>query len=141
MRSLAVPAYPKRLSLLTLVFGIVVFLWLTPEDSVWLVSVLGAGLALILAAHGLFKWSAGRVFPARVWFPGAVLLGAAVGAGATVMTMLLMLMKTSLHNHLYPDYSIGVMGGIVQRIIPWTAAGALVGLAAALILSIRLSNS
>lgn len=137
MRPLHIPPYPKRLSLLTLLFGIIVFLWLTPEDSVWFVSVLGVVLSLILAAHGIFKWVAGRTFPARIWFPAAVALGAVVGAGAVLMTMLLMLMKTSVHNHLYPDYSIGVMDGILQRIMPWTLAGALAGLAGALFLSAR----
>ncbi len=138
-KPLLIPAYPRRLSLITLVYGIGVFLWLSPEDSVWLVALLGTGLSLILTAHAVFKLGSGRRLRARVWFPGAVALGAIVGMGAALMTMLLMLMKTAVHNHLYPDYSFGVMAGIFQRVGAWAVAGALVGLAGALLLSIRRS--
>jgi len=137
MHPLTIPAYPKRLSLITLLFGIGVFLWLTPEDTVWLAALLGVGIALIGTAHAVFKFASGRTFRARTWFPGLIGIGAASGAGAVVATIGLMLIKTSVHNHLYPDYSLGVMAAMAQRLGSWSLAGACIGLAVALLLAMR----
>jgi hypothetical protein len=129
-----VPPYPKLLTLLTLLFGAFVFLWLgTEEDSVWLVSLLGLEIALLPTLHGLFRF-AGRTFSARVWIGTAVSLGALVGAGAGVGTILLMLMKTSMHSHVFPDYPFPLIRGVFERLPAWTVAGALVGLAGALLM-------
>ncbi len=129
---LTVPPYPQLLSRLTLVFGIFLFFWMSAEDSVWLVTVLGLGVSLLAAAHATFRFK-GRTFRARYWIPTAMVLGALVGAGTVVVTVVLMLMKTSLHSHIYPDYPFPLISGIVERLVPWTVAGALVGLSVALI--------
>jgi hypothetical protein len=130
---LTIPPYPKWLSALTLIYGVFTFMWMGAEDSVWLVTVLGLGLALLCVAHGVFRLK-GRTFAPRLWVPAAIILGAATGAGTALITMLFMVMKVSLHNHLYPDYPFPLISGIAGRLLPWTAAGALVGLALALIL-------
>ncbi len=130
---LTIPPYPKPLTWITLLYGIFTFFWLSAEDSVWLVSVLGLGLSVLCAAHAVFRLT-GKKFPRRYWLPRMVALGALVGAGAVAATVLFMVMKTSLHGHVYPDYPFPLISGIVERLLPWTAAGALVGLALTLII-------
>ena len=137
---LTVPPRPRWLPTVTILYGVFTFVWMGAEDSVWLVTVLGFGLALLCAAHGVFRLK-GRTFQRRSWFPAIVALGAAIGAGTALATMLFMVMKTSLHNHIYPDYPFPLISGIAARLLTWTAAGALVGLAVALLLSRESSSS
>ena len=110
------------------------FFWLSAEDSVWLVSLLGLILALLSVIHTVFRLASMRTFRPRMWIPGMIALGALVGAGGIVATMLIMLVKTSLHGHIYPDYPFPLISGMAERLGVWTLAGALVGLALALIL-------
>jgi len=125
---LTIPPRPRRLVLITALYGMILFVWMSAEDSVWLVSLFGLGLSLLIAAHSLFRL-AGRTFPARTWMPGAVIGGALVGAGASLATVLLMVIKTAWHAHIYPDYSFPLIAGIAERLPAWGLAGALVGLA------------
>lgn len=125
---LTIPPRPRRLALLTLLFGMILFVWMSVEDSVWLVSLFGWGLSLLIAAHSLFRF-AGRTFPARTWQSAVVIGGALVGAGASLATMLLMVIKTAWHAHVYPDYSFPLIAGIAARLPAWALAGMLVGLA------------
>jgi hypothetical protein len=129
---MTIPPYPRRLSLITLLYGIFVFVWLSWEDSVWLVTVLGFGLSLLAGVHAMFRFG-GRRVTRRLFIAGAALLGALIGAGTVAATVLLMLIKTSMHSHVYPEYPFPLISGIVERLLPWTAAGALAGLALALI--------
>jgi hypothetical protein len=132
--SFTISPYPRLLTFLTLLFGAFVFVWLgTEEDSVWLVSLLGLGISLLATAHAIFRLS-GRTFPPRVWIMAAVALGALIGAGAVAGTILLMLMKTSMHSHIFPDYSFPLISGIFERLPTWILAGALFGLASALLI-------
>jgi hypothetical protein len=130
---LTIPPYPKRLTLITLLYGIFTFIWMSAEDSVWLVTALGLSLSLLILAHGVFRLG-GRTLSARLWIPATIILGTLVGAGTVAVTVLFMLMKTSLHSHVYPDYPFPLIGGMVERLLPWMAAGALAGLAVALII-------
>jgi hypothetical protein len=127
-----IPKMPWWLKLITLIYGVFTFVWLSAEDSIWLVSVIGFGFALLCVLHGVFKLH-GRTFAQRLWIPATVGLGALTGAGASLATALIMLMKTSLHGHLYPDYPFLVVAGIIERLPAWTIAGALVGAAIVLL--------
>ncbi len=138
---LHIPSYPRPLSLITLAYGIAAFLWLTPEDSIWLAAVFGAAGACILAAHAVFRVAGGRDLPGRVWFPGTIISGGAIGAGATLVTAVLMLIKTSLHSHLFPDYPLAVLLGILARAPVWAAAGALIGVGVALLMTTLVQRS
>jgi hypothetical protein len=133
---LTVPGPPKALTMLTLGFGIFAFVWLSAEDSVWLVSVLGTILAILCTLHAIFRLK-GKIFSARIWIPGVLGVTALTGAGASVATVLFMVIKTSLHGHIYPDYPFPLIAGIVERMPAWTLAGALIGVALALIIPLR----
>jgi hypothetical protein len=127
-----IPRFPTSLAVITLIYGMFTFMWLSAEDSVWLVSVLGAMMSVLSVLHGVFRLKR-RTYPARLWVPGLILLGALSGAGSVVGTVILMVMKTSLHSHVFPDYPFPLIAGIVERVPVWTLAGALIGLALALL--------
>jgi hypothetical protein len=138
VKALFISHAPRRLRGVTLGYGVILFLWLTPEDSIWLAAALGAGLSLLASVHLLFRLVGGRTLSARQWFAGMVGLSALCGAGTAPAAALLMLVKVAAHSHAYPDYPVGVFAGIFQRLPLWTAAGALAGLALALIFWDRL---
>ena len=73
--------------------------------------------------------------------PAAIVVGGVIGAGAVISTILLMFMKTSLHNHIYPDYTFSLMAGIAERLPAWIIAGGLIGLAMALAYAQRTNSS
>src|SRR4051812_1752173 len=131
---LTIPGKSKWLRLVTILYGMFTFVWMGTEDSIWLAAVLGFGFTLLCVLHGIFRVWQGRLFAPRLWIPATIALGAITGAGASLSTVLIMLMKTSLHGHLYPDYPFPVLAGIIERLPAWTLAGALVGLALALLL-------
>ena len=136
--NVSIPVYPRRLTLITVLFGIVVFVWLSPDEQGWLVIPLGIGMAALTAAHAVFRFGGrlqGRPIPIRWWRLGLIALGALIGAGSTVTTALLMLFKSALHQHVFPDYPLIVIVGILERAPAWSLAGALIGVAAVFILS------
>jgi hypothetical protein len=117
------------------VYGVVVFIWLSLEDkSVVSVSVLGTGLSLLLTLRlarqiGIYPPRPRSGRGARGEGIILLLLGMLCGAGATSATDLLMLIKTSLHSHIYPDYPLPLMTAMLTRLPAWSIAGALIGVA------------
>jgi hypothetical protein len=134
---LHIPLYPRRLTLITVLFGIGVFMWLSPDEQGWLVIPLGIGMATLIAIHTVFRlgtrWQ-DRAISVRWVRIGVVALGALIGGGSAITTALLMLFKSALHNHVFPDYPLIVVLGILQRLPLWSLAGVLIGLAVALLL-------
>jgi hypothetical protein len=108
----------RYLSLYTLIYGIVVFLWLSPDEQTWFVAILGWIGAVLITARIVIRFGL-RLDP--------ILIGAVIGAGATVCTVLLMFLKTSLHAHVIPDYPLATMIGVAERLPAWALAGALFG--------------
>ena len=60
-------------------------------------------------------------------------IGAGVGAGTALITALLMIWKTGMHAHPFPDYPTGLILDILRRAPMWALAGILVGVALALL--------
>ena len=119
-------------------YGALLLAWLTPEDNtIFVVSLLGAGLSLMIVLLVVLRWFGGRTLAPRQWIPGLVLLGALLGFGAVWMTVFLMVFKNGWHGHAAPDFPGVVVVGIINRAIPWTVAGALLGGAAALVRGAR----
>jgi hypothetical protein len=122
-------------------YGALLMVWLSVEDgTVFVVSVLGAGLSLVIVWLALMRWFGGRELTPRQWIPGFVLLGALAGFGAVWMTVFLMVFKNAWHAHAALDFPGEVVVAIVQRLIPWTVAGALLGGAAALVRNAELES-
>lgn len=108
-------------------YGITLFFWLSAEDNGWIVAALGAILGLLMTVRIATQWEQCR---AAFWF--YPLFGALAGALGMAGTLLLMLIKTSIHGHLYPDYPFLLMVAFATRLPAWIAAGALLGTAVAL---------
>lgn len=132
--ALRLPERGPRLRWLALLYGLVLFIWLGLEDDfvqpVVLLGWLMAGLLLLFWLSGRYG---GRMVAARLLPPGGALLGALLGAGASLCTVALMFFKNARHAHLYPDYPVEMMAAVLERAPDWALAGALVGLALALI--------
>ena len=132
--NMRLPQTNSRTIFLLLGYGLVLLLWLSLEDNGTLsVALLGTGAAALFTIIALLNRIGGYVLPMRFWFTGLIGLGAAIGALSTLTTTLLMFFKTSWHNHGFPDYPPAMMLAMLQRLPVWMLAGALIGLAIALI--------
>jgi hypothetical protein len=120
--------------LIVLGYGFTTLLWLQLEDNhVLPVTLLGlAGVTLLGIFWALSKFG-GSALPLRIVVLGVMLLGALIGVGTALATALLMLFKTGMHAHLFPDYPPGLMIATLQRAPLWGLAGALAGLGLALL--------
>lgn len=128
-----VPSYPRWLSLATLSYGIAAFIWLTPEDTLWVAVLLGLLGALLAVLHLTYHKFGGRRISERSRFLGMIALGAGIGGGAACVTAGLLFLKSSIHAHLFPDYPLAYLLAVLSRAPVWALAGALIGLAAALL--------
>lgn len=139
---MTIPHAGRRLRLLTLAYGGMLLLWLSAEDSaVWPVTGFGLGLATLMLLLTLSDKLGGRRIPARVLPLAASLIGAVVGLGTAVTTVLLMFFKNAVHAHVFLDFPPGLMLAIVQRAPVWGLVGGLGGLGLALMwLALRLHD-
>ena len=125
----AIPAPNPVSRLLMVMAGMVILGWSGLEDKdVVAVTALGWTLAGLTVMIGLMSRFGGRTLGTDSLHKPAALVGSAVGALASLMTVLLMLFKNLLHGHVYPDYPPGLMLGILERLLAWGLAGGLAGL-------------
>jgi hypothetical protein len=106
--------------------GLASFVWLGWEDPSPVVVILMASLisvawAITLIKRGTLLEQTGLMR----WLLVSGLLGAAVGPLAAI----LMVLKTGLHGHAPPDFTIEDVLRALQLIPAWAASGALLGLA------------
>ena len=114
--------------------GLTALLWLGMEDVTLLpVVLLALALSSSLIAVGITGRFGGRMLSRRELVCAGLAAGAAGGAGTSLTTAGLMLLKTAFHNHAEPDFGLPVMGAVLKLIPGWAAAGALVGLGAVLL--------
>jgi hypothetical protein len=127
--SLYIPERSRRLRWLALLDGLVMLMWLSRENNnVVTATVLGWALAILLLVFMVTGQLGGRLISVRRVVLGGVVLGAVAGLGSAITTTGLMLFKNALHAHVFLDYPVHVMVGILARTPIWTLAGALVGL-------------
>ncbi len=94
------------------------------EDStVWPVALLGAGVSVLAVLWWLLHRD--RPGPIREALLLALVTGGMTGTGASLATAALMFFKNARHAHLFPDFPVGQIGGILQLAPVWGAAGAL----------------
>jgi hypothetical protein len=112
----------------------VILIWLGMEDSSLLLPVLlGGVLATILGLLAALEHYGGQAVPSGRFLGGSILFGGVIGASAAIVTILLMVIKTSLHGHPYPDYPLPVLLVVLARLPAWGLAGMLTGLGVGLL--------
>ena len=77
-----------------------------------------------------------RLLSTRSWLLLVAALGAAVGLGGGVLTLVLMAIKTGLHAH-GPEFSTAEVNWVLRQIPVWTAVGLLAGLGVGLLVMAR----
>lgn len=123
--------HPRWLALLTLLSGLITFVWLSLEENgILSVTVMGVCLALLSVTHMLYTYA---VFGGLRRGVRYALIGALSGGGAALAAAGLMFLKTAIHAHAVPDYPLATILGMAARTPIWAAAGALLGASAALI--------
>jgi hypothetical protein len=129
-----IPVRSRGLRWLALGYGLIVFLWLSPEDTrIAPVVMLGLGLSALLVILTITGSLGGRQIPALYVIPGGLALGAITGVGTAITTTGLMLIKNGLHAHFFLDYPPNLMLAILERAPIWGIAGGLIGLSLAFI--------
>ncbi len=120
----------RWLRLCGLVYGLLVFLWLSPEDSLIAPPLmLGVVGVLLLLTRWLLRWRGGQ----RVALvPLAAGMGAAAGAGGVLAAVALMFFKNALHAHEFADYPLGLLLTLLARAPLWGLIGLLLGIGLAL---------
>jgi hypothetical protein len=123
-----IPKPSRHTRNLTLIYGLVVFLWFTPEDNQVLpVTLLGWGMAALAVLLLVVNKLGGRIIPARYAALFALVAGIGVGIGSSVTTVALMFFKNALHAHVFFDFPVPMMLAILERAPYWGLAGGLVG--------------
>ena len=119
---------PSRANLLFRVLVLVylgaLFVWLPLEDTDEWTAITFAGFLCVLATAGINLRMPERIRKAWWILP---LQGALSGLALTPLAILLMAMKTGLHNHSVPDYTTQHLYNVVNDTPLWVIAGLLIG--------------
>jgi hypothetical protein len=128
---------PKRagwLRWVTILWGLIGFLWLGQEDNHILpVALLGGGASSLTLVLWAINRYGGQTLKHGLPFilTGA---GAVVGLGGVAFTVGLMIFKNVRHAHLTPDYPNALLGAMINLAPAWMLAGACFGLGLGLII-------
>jgi len=130
-----VPTYSRQMRWLIIGYGILVFLWLGPEDNhVWPVVFISMGAAALILTQWLLRRFGGQDISETYILPMGMTIGGIIGLATAVITALLMLFKNARHAHVFPDFPPGLMGAVLERAPVWTIAGSIFGLGVGLLL-------
>ena len=113
--------------------GLLWFLWVGYEDQgLVAVTIVGASLSLAIGITAARRQLGDREMTERRWILSTAGLGLGCGALVSLITAVLILVKTSLHTHPYLDFSAGDIRVLLTSTPVWATGGLLVGLAAGL---------
>ena len=108
--------------------GLLWFIWLSYEDRSLTSVMLVAAAILMAASLTIFYrsiWQ--RDLPGSRGFFWIALLGLVAGLSMSLLTVGLLVVKISLHNHSVPDFSVLDMVSVLSRIPIWGIVGLLSG--------------
>jgi prepilin signal peptidase PulO-like enzyme (type II secretory pathway) len=129
-----IPASDYRLRIVAIMWGVAILAWLSIEDTTTLpVTILGTGASVV----GVWLWLTTRYHGQDMGLLLWAVLGASMGMGAIVCATALMFFKTAWHSHLYPDFPTPMLLAMLARVPWWAIAGAMLGLAVALLRQYR----
>lgn len=132
------PRRHRRAPFVAVGYGAGIFVWLSLEDQhVLPVTLISAGAALLIAYFTLTRRYGGMSVAPRDLLIGAALIGAGIGAGTALVAALLMVWKTGMHAHPFPDYPPALILDLLRRAPTWALAGACAACALALLTFVR----
>ncbi len=121
----AVPKALRRLRILALFLGAAIFVWLPFEDLTPRGYFVFAALICSLSAAWLAfrcRWSTTRAVT-------ALLLGGFAGLAVAPLAVALMVLKSGLHAHPTPDFTLQQVWAVLRLAPVWGMAGLLASLA------------
>lgn len=122
-----IPPFNYINRLLIIVTGITLLIWSGLEDNqVIAVVILGWVLAIFATLSFIQSRFGGQSMQSNTLLKLSPILGAIIGASASLITMLLMLFKDVRHGHVFPDYPPQLMIAIIERLPVWAIGGGLV---------------
>jgi cell division protein FtsX len=116
----------RTLRIAAIVLGVSILIWLSLESRDVREALLLAGILSLLGAAAI--WNRLPKTIRGYWLP---MFGAVFGLLVPVLAALLMVLKTGMHAHSVPDFTLGQIFSVLQLIPVWVAVGAVLGLAAA----------
>ncbi len=119
-----IPPTNYKTRLIIIVTGITVLLWSGLEDNnAVAVSLLGWVVATLSVVIFIMSNMGGQHFTQTSLLKISPLIGAIIGAAATLVTVLLMLFKNVRHAHVFPDYPPQMMLDTLTRLPFWAVSG------------------
>ena len=132
MFTIPYPNYKNRL--LNIALGIIVLVWSSLEDNqVGGVVLLGWIVAIISVAHFMMSRFGNQTYTVKSLIKLSPLVGASIGASASIITALLMLFKVIRHSHVFPDYPPEMILAILERLPVWSLSSGLIALGLSLV--------
>lgn len=126
------PNYKNRLLIIAL--GIVILVWSGLEDNqVFGVVALGWIIAIVSVTNVIVSRYGGQSYSSSIVKKFSPLVGASIGASASVITALLMILKTIRHSHVFPDYPPQMILAILERLPIWTLSAGFIGFGLSLV--------
>jgi len=115
----------RRIRILALILGILIFAWLPFEDTNlrWLIL-----LAIALCAWGTVRLLTGFPSSARIGVWIYPISGALAGIAVVPTAIVLMIIKSGSHGHGTADFTIGQVVSLILRTPVWVISGILIGL-------------
>jgi hypothetical protein len=121
-----------------LVLGVFILLWLTVEDRSELVVLLLSALICIWIG----VWLLARIdFAGKYIFWKHVIIGGGMGLLLGAVALILMALKTGIHGHGIPDFSVDQMRAVVSLSPYFLLGGFLVGASAGLLRTAQMQGS
>lgn len=129
-----IPTKILGLNVATAVTILYAFLWMSLEGRLWRVVVLSVLTTAVALAHLVQKRWGGQTLSRGQWVGTTAVGGLLLGTGSSLLTLLLMAIKTGLHAH-GPEFSPHEINWIIQQIPLWATSGLLAGIGMGLIMS------
>lgn len=128
-----IPQRLRGLKWLTILVAVYAAVWIALEGNLWRVTLLGMGLTAVALGHLVQRWLAGRWLSVGQWVMGTAVFGLLLGFGSAGLTLMLMAIKTGLHNH-GPEFTLEEISWMLQQLPVWSAVGLLGGAGVGLLL-------
>ena len=111
-----------------LLCGIIIFLWLGPEDNhVWPVVLLSTFASALMVSFWMMRRYGGQTLTGTEVVRLSIIGGALTGLSTSPVSALLMLLKNARHAHFTPDFLPQQMLAILERAPVWAVAGGFAG--------------